>query len=36
MNAQEELKAKGVELTICVATNDAYVMEVRVDLRNLT
>lgn len=29
MTAQEELKAKGVELTICVATNDAYVMEVR-------
>jgi hypothetical protein len=28
MSAQEELKAKGVELTICVATNDAYVMEV--------
>jgi 2-Cys peroxiredoxin 5 len=27
MEAQEELKAKGVELTICVATNDAYVME---------
>ena len=26
--AQEELKAKGVELTICIATNDAYVMEV--------
>ncbi|KAL9178265.1 hypothetical protein ACHAXT_001809 [Thalassiosira profunda] len=25
--AQEELKAKGVELTICIATNDAYVME---------
>ena len=27
MEAQEELKAKGVELTICVATNDAFVME---------
>lgn len=29
IEAQEELKAKGVELTICVATNDAFVMEVR-------
>jgi peroxiredoxin len=28
MTAQEELKAKGVELTICIATNDAFVMEV--------
>ena len=27
MDAQGELKAKGVELTICVATNDAYTME---------
>jgi len=27
MTAQDELKAKGVELTICIATNDAYVME---------
>eukprot|EP00979_Chaetoceros_neogracilis_P003481 scaffold602_cov227-Chaetoceros_neogracile.AAC.3 len=27
ITAQDELKAKGVELTICVATNDAYVME---------
>jgi peroxiredoxin len=27
IGAQEELKTKGVELTICVATNDAYVME---------
>mmetsp|Transcript_14226 Transcript_14226/g.39448 ORF Transcript_14226/g.39448 Transcript_14226/m.39448 type:complete len:198 (+) Transcript_14226:133-726(+) len=27
MEAQDELKAKGVELTICVATNDAFVME---------
>lgn len=27
MDAQDELKAKGVELTICIATNDAYVME---------
>jgi peroxiredoxin len=26
MTAQDELKAKGVEMTICVATNDAYVM----------
>lgn len=28
MDAQDELKAKGVDLTICIATNDAYVMEV--------
>ena len=27
MDAQDELKAKGIELTICVATNDAYTME---------
>jgi peroxiredoxin len=27
IDAQDGLKAKGVELTICVATNDAYVME---------
>ena len=27
IDAQNELKAKGVELTICVATNDAFVME---------
>lgn len=27
IDAQDELKAKGVELTICVATNDAFVME---------
>lgn len=27
MDAQDELKAKGVDLTICIATNDAYVME---------
>jgi 2-Cys peroxiredoxin 5 len=28
ISAQDELKAKGVELTICIATNDAFVMEV--------
>jgi 2-Cys peroxiredoxin 5 len=28
ITAQDELKAKGIELTICMATNDAYVMEV--------
>ena len=28
IDAQDELKAKGVELTICIATNDLYVMEV--------
>jgi hypothetical protein len=28
MTAQDDLKSKGVELTICIATNDAYVMEV--------
>ncbi len=28
ITAQDELKSKGVELTICIATNDAYVMEV--------
>mmetsp|Transcript_4215 Transcript_4215/g.6573 ORF Transcript_4215/g.6573 Transcript_4215/m.6573 type:complete len:210 (+) Transcript_4215:43-672(+) len=27
ITAQDDLKSKGVELTICVATNDAYVME---------
>ena len=27
MTAQDDLKAKGVDMTICVATNDAYVME---------
>ena len=27
MDAQNDLKAKGVDLTICVATNDAYTME---------
>ncbi|KAL3762364.1 hypothetical protein ACHAWU_003869 [Discostella pseudostelligera] len=27
ITAQEELKAKGVDMTICIATNDAYVME---------
>jgi Redoxin len=29
IDAQADLKAKSVELTVCVATNDAYVMEVR-------
>lgn len=28
IDAQDELKAKGVDLTICIATNDPYVMEV--------
>lgn len=27
ITAQDDLKAKGVEMTICVATNDAFVME---------
>lgn len=27
IDAQEKLKGKGVDLTICVATNDAYTME---------
>jgi peroxiredoxin len=27
MEAQEELKGRGVDMTICVATNDAYTME---------
>jgi len=27
ITAQNDLKAKGVSLTLCVATNDAYVME---------
>jgi peroxiredoxin len=30
ITAQDELKTKGVDLTICLATNDPYVMEVRV------
>ena len=29
ITAQDELKTKGVELTVCIATNDAFVMEVR-------
>jgi peroxiredoxin 5 len=29
ITASSELQAKGVEMTICVATNDAFVMEVR-------
>lgn len=27
ITAQDELKAKGIDMTICIATNDAYVME---------
>lgn len=27
ITAQDELKAKGVDATICIATNDAFVME---------
>ena len=27
VNAQEELKSKGVDLTSCVATNESYIME---------
>mmetsp|Transcript_53701 Transcript_53701/g.160786 ORF Transcript_53701/g.160786 Transcript_53701/m.160786 type:complete len:203 (-) Transcript_53701:211-819(-) len=27
ITAQDDLKSKGVDLTVCVATNDAYVME---------
>lgn len=27
IDAQDDLKAKGVDMTICIATNDAYVME---------
>mmetsp|Transcript_30153 Transcript_30153/g.56936 ORF Transcript_30153/g.56936 Transcript_30153/m.56936 type:complete len:197 (-) Transcript_30153:311-901(-) len=27
ITAQEDLKSKGVEMTICIATNDAFVME---------
>ena len=29
ITAKDELKAKGVDIIICVATNDAYVMQVR-------
>jgi hypothetical protein len=29
IEAKEELKAKGIECIICIATNDAFVMEVR-------
>ena len=28
IDAQNELKAKGIEMTICIATNDVYVMDV--------
>ena len=28
IEAQDELKSKGVDMTICIATNDLYVMEV--------
>ena len=28
ITAQDELKDKGVDMIICIATNDAYVMEV--------
>jgi 2-Cys peroxiredoxin 5 len=28
IDAQEDLKSKGVDMTICIATNDLYVMEV--------
>jgi hypothetical protein len=30
MDAQDELQAKGVDMTICVATNDVFVMEVSI------
>ena len=35
ITAQEELKAKGVDMTICIATNDAYVMEVRENVHHV-
>jgi peroxiredoxin len=28
IKAQDDLKAKGIDMTICIATNDLYVMEV--------
>jgi hypothetical protein len=28
IDAQDDLKSKGVDMTICIATNDLYVMEV--------
>jgi hypothetical protein len=32
MDAEADLKAKGVDMVLCIATNDAYVMEVRLSL----
>jgi hypothetical protein len=29
IDAQDDLQSKGVDMTICIATNDLYVMEVR-------